>query len=188
MNHVAMNPHLSETCRHGYRLVGNHPHFCSPAISFHREPNRSAIDRADPNLFQCRNNSEGHFVSFVCRVMEFEVGDGTGWRPDVLPVHAADNTDERSGPGKDVLNVSLLIGNFWPITLNKTHIVCSRIQTQLPEPSCIKYLLGSGFNRVRPFLVELFHSWVFRQLRHECSPLSQLGRLAKASTTTGSRH
>ena len=75
MNHVAMNPHLSEARRDRYRLVGDHPHFRSPTISLHRESNGSAIDRANPDLFQCRDDSAGHFVGFVRRVMEFEIGD-----------------------------------------------------------------------------------------------------------------
>ena len=91
----------------------------------------------------------------------------------LLPVHTGDNTNERSCSGKDVLNFSFLIGNFWPVALNKTHIVCTRMQAQLPEPSCIKDLIGCGFTTVRLFPIKLFHSWVFRQLRHECSPLSQ---------------
>src|SRR5437764_14775918 len=74
MNHVAMNPHLSETGCYRDRLVGDHPHFRSPTISFHWKPNSSAVDRANPKLFQCRDDSASHFVGFVCRVMELEIG------------------------------------------------------------------------------------------------------------------
>src|SRR5438309_10771508 len=90
MNHVAMNPHLSEAGRHRYGLVGNHPHFRSPTISLPREPNGSAIDRANPNLFQCRDDSARPFVGLVCRVLEFPLRDGTSRRPAVLPAPAAD--------------------------------------------------------------------------------------------------
>src|SRR5579864_5158249 len=122
--------------------------------------------------------------------MEFEIGDGAGWRPDVFPVHAADNTDERSRSGKDVLNVGFLIGHFRPVAFNKTHIVCARIQAQLPEPSCIKDLIRWRSNPICPLLIKAFHAWMFRQLRHECSPLSQqvsqLATTCKASAATGS--
>src|SRR4051812_44762827 len=103
--------------------------------------------------------------------MEFEIGDGAGWGPDVLPVHPADNTNERSRSRKDVLYVDFLIGNFRPLALNKTHIVCARIQAQLPEPRRIKDLVRGGFTLLRFLLVKVFHGWVFSQLRHECSPL-----------------
>src|SRR5439155_19071576 len=112
-------------------------------------------------------------------------------RPDVLPVHAADNTDERFRSGKDVLYVGFLIGNFWSVALNKTHIVCTRIQAQLPEPSCIKDLIPGDFTPVRPFPVKMFHAWVFRQLRHECSPSPNWAAACKfvsynrSYTTTG---
>jgi hypothetical protein len=118
--------------------------------------------------------------------VEFEIGDGAGWRADVFPVHAANDTDERSGSGKDVFNFGFLIGNFWPVPLNKTHIVGTSIQAQLPEPSCIKDLIGWGFLPVRPFLVKMFHAWVFRQLRHECSPCPNWAAACKASAATGS--
>src|SRR5205085_10420971 len=123
--------------------------------------------------------------------------DRTNWRPDILPVHTADDTDERFRSGKDVVNVDFLIDNFWPIAFNKTHIVCARIEAQLPEPSCIKRPIRWNFTPVCALLVKMLHAWVFRQLRHECSPLSQLPaackfvgcnrptpRLAPASSTT----
>jgi len=94
--------------------------------------------------------------------VEFEFLNGASWRPDVLPVHAANNTYERSGSGKDVLNLGFLIGNFWPIAFNETHVVCARVQAQVPEPSCIKDLIRWRFNPVCPFLVKMFHAWVFR--------------------------
>jgi hypothetical protein len=87
--------------------------------------------------------------------VEFEIGDGAGRRADVLPVHTAHNTNQRSCSGEDVVNFGFLIGNFWPIALNKTDIVCTRIQAQLPEPSCIKYLIRGDFTPLRPFLVEI---------------------------------
>src|SRR5207253_1471815 len=99
MNHVAMNPHLSEAGRHRYGLVGNHPHFRSPTISLHREPNGSAIDRANPNLFQCRDDSARHFVGLVCRVMEFEIRDGTSRRPDV-PSRISNSITRQTRPTK----------------------------------------------------------------------------------------
>jgi hypothetical protein len=117
--------------------------------------------------------------------MEFEIGDGTGWRPDVLPVHARDNTDERSRSGKDVINFGFLIGNFWPIAFNKTYIVCARIQTQLPQPDCIKDPVGCDPSPVRPLLIKMFNGWVFRHLRHELSPLSQQGCGRQRSAPTG---
>jgi hypothetical protein len=78
----------------------------------------------------------------------------------------ADNTNERSRSGKDVLNIGFLIGNFWPVALNKTHIVCTRIQAQLPEPSCIKDLIRGDFTPVHPLLVKMLHGWVFSQILH----------------------
>jgi len=86
--------------------------------------------------------------------MEFEIGDGTSRRPDVLPVHTADNTNQRSRSGKNIINVGFLIGNFGPITLNKTHIVCARFQAQLPEPSCVEDPIRGRFNPVCPRLIE----------------------------------
>jgi hypothetical protein len=103
---------------------------------------------------ECRDDSAGHFIGFVRRVVEFEIGDGAGRRTDVLPVHAANDTDERSRSGEDVLNVRFLIGNFGPITLNKTHIVCARFQAQLPEPSCVEDPIRGRFNPVCPRLIE----------------------------------
>ena len=88
----------------------------------------------------------------------------------------ADNTYERSRSGKDLVNFSFLIGNFWPVALNKAHIVCARIQAQLPEPSCIKDLIRGGFTPVRPFLIKAFHAWMFRQLRHECFSFVSTGQ------------
>src|SRR5437763_9726527 len=92
------------------------------------------------------------------------------WLKDDLPVHAADNTDKRSRSGKDVLYVGFLIGNFRPLTLNKTHIVCPPIQAQLPEPSCIKDLIRAGFTLLCLLLVKMFNAWVFTQLLQGCSP------------------
>src|SRR5207244_11465646 len=115
MNHVAMNPHLSEAGRHRYGLVGNHPHFRSPTISLHREPNGSAIDRANPNLFQCRDDSARHFVGLVCRVMEFELREGTSRRPAVLQVHADADTNVRTRTIQNDLHIRLLYGLLWLI-------------------------------------------------------------------------
>jgi len=69
-------------------------------------------------------------------------------------------------------NFGFLIGNFWPVPLNKTHIVGTSIQAQLPEPSYIKDLIRGRSNPVCPLLIKAFHAWMFRQLRHECSPFS----------------
>jgi hypothetical protein len=70
--------------------------------------------------------------------------------------------------GKTFSISAFLIGNFWPVALNKAHIVCTRLQAQLPEPSCIKDPIRRALTLVLPFLVKMFHGCVFSQLRHEC--------------------
>ena len=78
--------------------------------------------------------------------------------------------------GKTLVDFSFLIGNFWPVALNKAHIVCARIQAQLPEPSCIKDPIRGRFNPVCPLLIKAFHAWMFRQLRHECFSFVSTGQ------------
>jgi hypothetical protein len=83
-----------------------------------------------------------------------------------IPCNWSSQANERCRSGKDVLNIGFLIGNFWPVALNKTHIVCTRIQAQLPEPSCIKDLIRGDFTPDHPLLVKMLHGWVFSQILH----------------------
>src|SRR5207237_3041807 len=50
---------------------------------------------------------------------------------------------------------------------------------QLSKPGSIKDLIPGDFTPVCPLLVKMLHAWVFRQLRHEHSPLSQLAAACK---------
>src|SRR5260370_31161200 len=91
MNHVAMNPHASETRSDSHRLVRNDPHLRSPAVRFHGETHRSAIHRADTDSLELRDNLAGSLVGFVACVMKFEISDGACRGTNLIACHANPN-------------------------------------------------------------------------------------------------
>ena len=143
MYHVTVNPHVPEAGCHGYWLVRNEPHLRSPAIGFHGEPNRSAIQSAHTDAFQHRDDLARDFVGLIGRVMEFEIRDGTGGGTNIFPIHANHEANERFRLWQKPENVSLLIRDFRAVNLHKTRIVGPCFETHLTEPLTIKGL-GPG--------------------------------------------
>ena len=66
------------------------------AVHLHREAHRR-VHRPDALLLQGRHDLAGDLVDVIAGVVEFQVGDRAGRAADRLPVHPADEAEERLG-------------------------------------------------------------------------------------------
>jgi hypothetical protein len=85
-------------------------------------------------MLQRRNNLSRSLVCIVGRVMEFKIGDGSGWSADVFAVHPYHKPRECFCPGKQPENVRLLFCDLSTINSNKPYVVRARLNAQLPKP------------------------------------------------------
>ena len=107
---VAVNAHVSQARSDGDRLVRDDPNLAArKAVHLHREAHRR-VDRSHSLALQSGHDLASDLVDVIAGVVEFEVGDRAGGAADRLPVHPADEAEERFG-GREVTEdvVSLVV-------------------------------------------------------------------------------
>jgi hypothetical protein len=151
MNDISMQPHLPESRCHGHRLMGHDPDFSRKLTGLHWEPDRG-VHGPDPSVFEPAHDFPGDIVDVVTRAMEFQIGNGSGGTPDRLPVHPADQADERLCRGKGLENRRSFRGNFRSIDADEADIISSSLQA---HPAQV--VGGQGGGRGRPRLASESH-------------------------------
>ena len=94
---VAVDAHVPQARSDGDRLVRDDPNLAAgKAVHLHREAHRR-VQRPDALLLQGRHDLAGDLVDVIAGVVELQVGDRAGRAADRLPVHPADEAEERLG-------------------------------------------------------------------------------------------
>src|SRR5262249_2112684 len=105
---VAVNAHVTEARSDGYRLMRDDPKLAAwKPIHLHRETHRR-VQRTDSLLLQGRNNLSSDFIDVIAGVVKLQVGDRASRAADRLPIHPADEAQERLGCREHTQNVASL--------------------------------------------------------------------------------
>src|SRR5262249_5726857 len=124
------------------------------------------IQRSNTALFERSHNIARYFINLVARMMKFKIRNGTSRVAHILAVHAADKTDKRLGVGEGGKDFGSLVRQLRPVHLNKTDVVCTGIDTQLPQPPSIEFLPRRfSIRSIHPFL-KSFNRRMFGKVRH----------------------
>src|SRR3954463_1960165 len=99
-------------------------------------------------------------------MVEFKVGNRPRRRPDVFPIHPHDKTDQGFCLRENGSNIAFLVGDFGPAAFDKANIVRASLQADSAERGRVKDLWDGCFRPIDAHLVEMFYSWMLRQLRH----------------------
>ena len=98
---VAVDAHVPQARSDGDRLVRDDPNLSArKAVHLHREAHRR-VHRPHALALQGRHDLAGDLVDVIAGVVELQVGDRAGRAADRLPVHPADEAEERLG-GREV--------------------------------------------------------------------------------------
>jgi hypothetical protein len=140
MDHVAVNAHHAQPCRHRDWLVGYDPNLAGELSHLHRKAHRG-VHGSDSPVFQRLNHAAGNVVDLFPAVVKFEIGDRSSRSPDGLSIHANHEADERLGMGERLEDVFALIVQSGSADLDKPHVIRTSIKDQLFQPCGIQRLL-----------------------------------------------
>jgi hypothetical protein len=130
VDHVAMDAHPSEARLHGDRLMRNDPDLAGEPAHLHRKSHRG-IHGPDPALLQRRDDRATHVVHVITGAMKFDVGHRPRGAANRLPIHAADDSDERFDVGVDGENIFAIFRQCGPIEFDEADIVRTGFKAEL---------------------------------------------------------
>ena len=119
---VAVDAHVPQARRDGDRLVRDDPDLAGEAVHLHREAHRR-VDRPDALLLQGGDDLAGDLVDVIAGVVELQVGDRAGRAADRLPVHPADEAEERLGRREEPQDVGPLVVQGRAADLDQADVV-----------------------------------------------------------------
>ena len=105
-----------------------------------------------PCVFQGRHDLAGDLVDVIAGVVEFQVGDRAGRAADRLPVHPADEAEERLGRREGTQDVVPLVVQGRAADLDQAGVVGPAVQAQLTQPRRIEGLRRLGGAGRSPWL------------------------------------
>src|SRR5215469_4101798 len=166
MNHIPVDSHPPEPRSDRHGLMRNDPHLRSPAIRFHGETYRCAVDGADTDSFNDPDNLAGGLVGFVRCVMKFEIGDGARRGSNILAVHENHKANECPCFAEEPKDLRFLVGDLRAVNLDKADIVGTSFETHSMKPLTIQRLcpcalVARCFSRLK-----FSHRRVITQLPH----------------------
>ena len=88
--------------------------------------------------FQRCDDLAGDLVDMIAGVVEFEVGDRPGRAADRLPVHPADEAEERLGGREDAQDVVPLVVQGRAADLDQPGVVGPAVEAELTQPRRIE--------------------------------------------------
>jgi hypothetical protein len=129
-------------------------------LHFHRKPHRGVYGTHTLALKSCHDLA-GDFIDVLAGVVEFQVGDRPGRAADWLPIHPADEAQERLGGRKEAQDILALIVKGGSVDLDQSSVVRPAIEAELTQPAGIQ-----DSRYTRPILgafLEMPHGWVFSE-------------------------